>query len=402
MNNRFSISATRLFYCTLTFIACWYFYFASSFKIRPFPQLFWMAMAGLSAIIAFIHKFKFNHIDIAFLGGMAFLLVTSLFSVDTFASMKVVANYIIYYMVARMITKNCDGQMIHSILLFFSIIHLVCLYMQVLIPNVYTDYILPLLPEGIYATITEQMEWNAAYYGFSVQTSMSAMYLSIGAVLSAIKAKNSDGTMRKWGYIALVILFLIATFFTQRRGSSAASLVVLALIYMQMKGNRGSKIVFAIAIVLLIAIVGIQNIPGLSGILNKMTSFMATGSILNGRDVFFKNAVSAIFQKPLFGWGGGQVQAAIGYAWLENAYLSVLVQWGTIGFIVFYAPYLKILKRTTMDLRYKKGSCIEFAFYMQILFLIMSTVENYFGEALNIFIFFVIVLAQDKESVGNK
>lgn len=358
-------------------------------------------MAGLSLLLALVHRTRINKMDVAYLGGMACLIVFSAFSVDSFASMEVVASYIIYYLVARMITKNCEGECIHSIILFFSIVHLTCLYVQVLMPNVYTSYVLPLLPDDIHSIVMDQMRWNAAYYGFSVQTSMSAMYLTIGVVLAAIKAINEKKLTKKIVYIVLVVLFLIATFFTQRRGSSAAALVVLALIYMRMKGNKLSKIFFAIAVAVMVAVIGIQNIPGASGIMNKMTTFIATGSIMNGRDDNFRLAFNAIMQRPLFGWGGGQVEAAMGYAWLENSYLSILVQWGIVGFVIFYYPYLKLMKKILKDIKYDENSIRDFSFYIQILFLIMSMVENYYGEPLNIFIFFTIVLAQNKEKISN-
>lgn len=394
MNYRFHISISKIFYGIVAFLSCWYFYFASSFKLRPYPSLFWIAMAALSILMAFIHRTRLNKIDIAYLLGMIFLIGLSLSSVNPIASIGVLANYIIYYLVARFITKNCDGEKIHSIILFFSIIHLVCLYMQVIFPDLYTRVVLPLLSDSIHTEVIEQMNWNKAYYGFSMQTSMCAMYLSIGAVLSAVRAKNEQKTTKKMFYIILVALFLMGTFFTQRRGSSAAALVIIALIYMRTKGNKISKILFGIAIVVMIAVIGIQNIPGMSGIINKMSKFASSGSLMNGRDDFFGRAVHAIMQKPLFGWGAGQVEAAIGYAWLENSFLSILVQLGVIGFVIFYFPLVKLMKNVIVNERVKTDNIIDFSFYIQILFLIMSFIENYYGEAQHIFIFFVIVLAQ--------
>lgn len=402
MNNRYSISISKIFYSILAFLSCWYFYFASSFKLRPFPSLFWIGMAVLCLFLGIIHKTKISKMDIAYLLGMACLIILSIFSIDSFSSMIFLANYIIYYLVARMTTNNCEGESIHSIILFFSLVHLICLFIQVIMPNLYISYILPLLPDSIHTTIIEQMNWNGVYYGFSVQTSMSAMYLSIGVLISAVRAKNERKSIKKLFYIILVGLFLIATFFTQRRGSSAAVLLIVALIYMRMKGNKLSKILFVIIFIVLLAIIGIQNIPGLSGIMNKMNIFIASGTIMNGRDSNFDLAFNALLQKPLFGWGGGQVETAIGYAWLENSYLSILVQIGFVGFLIFYYPYIKLLKNTIHNLKYEENNILDFSLYIQILFVIMSFVENYYGEPQHIFIFFLIVLAHNKKNLIKK
>jgi O-antigen ligase len=388
-----SISVNKLIYSLLAFLAFWYFYFASTYSLRPVPQLFWVLLAAISICLGCIHRYKITKMDQIFFGVMFALLLFSLFSVNSYESAMEVGYFIIYYIVAKMIITNCEGETIHNIILFFSIVHLICMLIQVFLPSTYTAVLLPLLPGSSRTMITEQMNWNAAYYGFTIQSSMSAMYLSIGAILSAIKLKKADKKIFKVAYLVLIALFLVATFYTQRRGSSAAVLVVLALIYMRTKGNRGSKILLAVSVIALVAIVGIQNIPGLSGIMNKMTTFIATGSFMNGRDTNFSNAISAFLQRPIFGYGGGQIEAAMGYAWLENSFLAVLLQWGFIGFFLFFWPFVKMFKGTIYALKWENSynPYLEFSLYIQILFFIMSFVENYYGAALNCFLLFTVV-----------
>lgn len=387
------LSIKRLIYSVLAFLAFWYFYFASTYSLRPFPQLFWIVMAVISFLLGLLHRYKISRMDICFFLAVFVLFIISLFSIDAFESIETVGYFVIYYIVAKMVVVNCDRDTIHNIVFLFSVVHLVCLFVQVLSPSIYTSVLLPLLPSAYHNTITEQMNWNAAYYGFSIQSSMSAMYLSIGAILSAIKLKNSDLRIKKGFYLGLIALFLIATFYTQRRGSSAAALVVLALIYMRTKGSRGSKILLALSIIALVTVVGVQNIPGLSGVMNKLTTFIATGSFMNGRDSNFARAFTAFLERPILGYGGGQVSAAMGYAWLENSFLAVLLQWGLIGFMFFFYPFIKMYKDTITKMKIEKGRYnpyIEFSFYLQILFFVMSFIEDYYGTALNCFLFFVI------------
>lgn len=404
MSNRRNVSGTRMIYGIFAFVSCWYFYFASTFTLRPFPQLFWMFMAALGVFLGMLHKFKLDRVDVAFFFGMVILVLISGLSVDPMSSIRYVANYVIYYIVARMIAKNCEGEIIHTIILVFSIFHMVCVYIQVLVPSIYTSVLMPLLPASSHAMLTEQMDWNAAYYGFSIQSSMSAMYLSIGAILSALKVRDMKKKLAKICYLILTVLFLMATFYTQRRGSSVVTLVVLMLIYLKAKGSIASKILFGIAVIFLIAVIGIQNIPGVAGVMNKFATFIAAGSLMNGRDSNFTDAIIAIAQRPFYGYGGGQVGTATGYAWLENSYLSILVQWGIIGAIAFFLPYLRLVKKTIFQNKFCKSNNIysSFSSYIQILFFLMSLVENYFGEPLNIFIYFLIVFAGNKYWENNK
>lgn len=404
MSNRRNVSGTRIIYGIFAFISCWYFYFASTIILRPFPQLFWIFMATLSLFLGMLHKFKLDRSDLYFFLGMVILVLFSGVSVNPTGSIQYVANYVIYYMVARMIAKNCEGKIIHTIILTFSVFHMICIYIQVLMPSLYTSLLLPLLPASSHTMLTEQMDWNAAYYGFSIQSSMSAMYLSMGAILSALKVRDSKKKVSRICYLILTILFLVATFYTQRRGSSVVTLVVLMLIYLTAKGSTISKVLFGITVILLVAVIGIQNIPGVAGLMNKFATFIATGSLMNGRDSNFADAIVAIAKRPFFGYGGGQVETATGYAWLENSYLSILVQWGIIGAIAFFLPYWRQVKKTIFQNKSCKLNNIysSFSSYIQILFFLMSLVENYFGEPLNIFIYFLIVFAGNKYWENNK
>ena len=379
----------------LAVISCWYFFFASTYSLRPFQQLFWVLIASLSILIGVLHRYKLDVVDQIFFISMFILFCFSIFSVNILGSMLVVGQYFIYYTVARMITGNCESRTIHNIIFSFAIFHLICLYIQVLAPSVYKLIIMPLLPSSTHTMITQQMEWNKAYYGFAIQSSMSAMYLSIGTILSALRFKDCKNKISKILYLLLTFLFLIAVFFTQRRGSAGACIVILVLIYMTAKGNKLSKVVFGVSVVVMIGIIGISNIPGVSAMLGKVQLSLSNGSFMNGRDSNFLRGFQAIGERPIFGYGGGQVSAATGYAWIENSYISIMIQWGILGAIAFFAPYITMVKNIFMlrvNLR-NETIYMEFSKYMLFLYVVMSFVENYFGDALNVFILYVCVFS---------
>lgn len=62
------------------------------------------------------------------------------------------------------------------------------------------------------------MNWNKYFYGFTIQTSVNAMYLSLGAVLCAVKIDKDNKIKINIILFVLTVLFVIATFFTTRRG----------------------------------------------------------------------------------------------------------------------------------------------------------------------------------------
>lgn len=398
MNRIINHFKKSMLYNIIAFIALWYFYFSSSFTLRPFPQLSWICLAVISVCIAILHNYKLKKIDVYFLVEMIILSLLSVFSTNMFESILIIFNYIIYYLVARMISVNCSSKTIYKIIMFFSIVHLICVYIQILVPEIYVSYILPLLPQRIHNEIIVQMKYNFAYYGFTVQTGMIAMYLSIGAILSMVKMCNSKNKKNKIVFMILMILFLIATFFTVRRGSTVVTIAIIVLIYYKSKGNILSKMFVAISLILLISLVGLHNIPGLSGILNKFDSLVSSGCVMNGRDFLFSDAISTLSVKPLFGYGVGQIETAIGYSWLENSYLLILVECGIIGAIVFFVPYITIFQKTIRRFRNLKIEKMFFIFsvYIQIQYVLMSLIENYLAAPLNVFIFFIIVFVGEQ------
>ena len=79
------------------------------------------------------------------------------------------------------------------------------------------------------------------------------------------------------------MLFLVATFYTQRRGSSLVAIFVISLIYFKSTNNRTGFIIAAVISLVLLSIIGFEKIPGLSGIVNKFSSVKESGSLMNGR-----------------------------------------------------------------------------------------------------------------------
>lgn len=382
----------------VAFAALWYFYFSSSFVLRPYQYVFWIGMAGLSLATWIIANRRVLKVDLWFIGGMVVIWLLSIFGTDMYGSLIVLANYLIYYLVARMIADQNSSRTILNMILAFSLVHMVCIYIQVFATDVYKAVLLPLLPSDTHTEILEQMEYNEAYYGFAVQTGMSAMYLSVGAVLCAVRMTCTEKKATKVLYAVLVALLSVAMFFTVRRGSTVALILILMLMFFLSKGKASVKMAVAVGLVLLVVIAGVERIPGLQGILNKFEVQADKNLLMSGRENTFVRSLSLFLERPFFGFGLGQIDTALGYAWLENSYLVILVECGLLGAMLYFVPYGIMLKNTWTNFwkKYRKNACVAFSFYVQILFVIMSMVENYLAAPATLFLLFTVVFAGNK------
>ena len=381
-----------ILYNAFAFVAFWYFFFSSSVVLRPFPYLVWAVLAGVGLFLAAVKHIKVNLIDVCFVGGILFFCVISLYTKDSAVSIYTVINYLVYYSVARAIGTFCSSKAVIRLILLFCMLHLLFLFLQVLAPEVYFAKLLPLLPEYVHYDIKLQMLYNHSYYGFTLQTSMVAMYLSFGALLSGAMLFDPKHHLTKPVYLCLTGLFVLGILLTVRRGSSVVVLFLLAMMFLSSKEKAGNKLLLALLALAVLAVIGVENIPGFSQILEKFSSLLSDhGSILNGRDITFAKAVDAFLQRPLLGHGIGQVENAIGYAWLENSYLVVLVECGLLGAILYFLPFLLIFKRTLAECRRteKQEAFVRFSLYVQLMYLIMSCIENYMAAPATLFPFFV-------------
>ena len=159
-----------------------------------------------------------------------------------------------------------------------------------------------------------------------------------------------------------------------------------------------------VSLMMFVALVGLENIPGLSSLVTKFEVVLGRGSIMNGREDSFIEAFGVFLEKPMLGHGIGQIDDAFGYAWLENSYILALVEGGIIGAVALFASFLIAIKDTVKAIKSKLNDnfYLLFAVYIQIMFVLMSMVENYFASPLTTFIFYLAFFASQKSlTVGS-
>lgn len=377
----------------VTFIILWHFFFASSFVLRLNPKVFWPIMFLVSILTAIYNKVQISGTELEIISFSFVGLILCFFSADPWTAVINDLYFFIYLCVAAMMARYTSGKTIRKQIMFYCIVHVVCVYLQVLLPTVYKSVVLPLLPSYVHSDILYQMTYNSSYYGFTVQTSITAMYMTFGAIVAAVNAKHEEKKSKKIIDVVFALVFVTGILFVTRRGSFLAILLILAYIYFDTSKSKASRVLLLIVGALLLLYFGIDKIPGMQGMLDKFSRL--SGNMMNGRQNIWKIALNNLWRHPLFGYGVGRANVTGGGGSVDNAYIAVLVERGIIGMIVFFIPYIHTLVQT-YSRRKKCGAAsksLETSFYFQLLFIIMSVMENYYGQALSMFVYFLMVFS---------
>lgn len=386
----------------VTFIILWHFFFASSFVLRLNPKIFWPLAFLVSIVVALYNRVQLEGAELEILSFSFLGLFLCFFSANPWTAVSKDLYFFIYLCVAAMMARYTSGKIIRKQIMFFCIVHLVCIYLQVLLPAVYKSVVLPLLPSYAHSDILYQMTYNSSYYGFTVQTSITAMYMTFGAIVAAVNAKHEEKNRKKIIDVILILLFVTGILFVTRRGSLLAVLLILAYVYFDTSKSKVSRALLLIVGILFLLYFGIDKIPGMQGMLDKFSRL--SGNMMNGRQNIWKIALDNLWNYPLFGYGVGRANVTGGGGSVDNAYIAVLVERGIIGAIVFFAPYILLLIRSYKRKKIETiaSKSVEASFYFQLLFVIMSFMENYYGQALSMFVYYMMVLSEQFDEQRKK
>lgn len=378
----------------VTFIILWHFFFASSFVLRLNPKVFWPLMFFASIVSAVYNKVQISGTELEIVIFSFVGLILCFFSADTWTAVSNDLYFFIYLCVAAMIARYTSGKIIRKQIMFFCVVHLICIYLQVLLPAVYKSVVLPLLPSYVHSDILYQMTYNSSYYGFTVQTSITAMYMTFGVIVAAVNAKYEKKRIKKIIDIVLILLFVTGILFVTRRGSFLAIMLILAYIYFDTSRSKVSRAILLAVVILFLLYFGIDKIPGMQGMLEKFNRL--SGNMMNGRQNIWGIALDNLWHYPLFGYGVGRANVTGGGGSVDNAYIAILVERGIIGTIVFFVPYLHAFIRSYSRRKrwVMESKSVETSFYFQLLFIIMSFMENYYGQALSMFVYYLMIFSE--------
>ena len=221
---------------------------------------------------------------------------------------------------------------------------------------------------------------------------LSALYI-VGVVIGL------DLLYEKKGYLVLniisVVAGLITILMTGSRGGLVSVISIIALIFILSNKKKGIKNIIVSMLIIIVIL----------AVLYTLTSkFVSTASLTRiftiedskigyargtGRMALWKYGFSLFLQKPLMGWGWGGYNT-MGVA-SHNTYLSMLLDTGIIGMILFIVPMVMINIRA-----FKSGKPLV------IMLLLAGLIPSLFIDAINKRFFWngiilALIVLQDRE-----
>ena len=93
----------------LDVIILWYYFFSPSIILRPFVSVIWVVIGICGFFIFQCWHIEFGRYIQMIIGSIAILLITSLFSINSEASLKYTMSLFLYVIIAYVICSNYDN-----------------------------------------------------------------------------------------------------------------------------------------------------------------------------------------------------------------------------------------------------------------------------------------------------
>lgn len=127
-----------------------------------------------------------------------------------------------------------------------------------------------------------------------------------------------------------------------------ASMIFSIFVFMRTKKLKWYWYIISALIVFLVAIV-VLNLPAFETMKERIFMFLNPKSKDKSTDIRFTMFVDGIYmflRRPLFGFGisGFFSSSSFGNCWSHNNFSELLCSYGMIGFILFYIPYILVIK----------------------------------------------------------
>lgn len=303
--------------------------------------------------------------------------------------------------------KKKDESRVIEILYFFAISFSTITIISIVIPPLYTEIILRVLPSNI--------REKALYFyrptvsaGITIQTGLNASFsvIGLGIAFSKFCAK-----MNKQNFF-YIIYFLLAILFTAKRGQFIFSIIVMTVIFFSISKN---KFKCFLGIVFITTVVFVCFFILFPDVINNMSGRVFrddNSDVSSGRILLWLKAVSLFLEKPLLGWGFGYFSHLVilrnTAMNVHNTYLQILCETGIVGFILFIGmlfvniansnKLLKIYLKKNKRIPYE----IIFSMFIQFFFVLFALVENPLNDLYIFSLYFFLVCLVRKRIIDEK
>jgi O-antigen ligase len=352
------------------FLIAWEFFFFDNRVLRILPpQIFWPLVACVTILnVRYISKRLWIYL-IGIIFALSYAFISAISSPDIAGGIEFVAEVFLYFFAGFYVVEIGNIEKFINYLLTISFIHALLLFVQVTLPNVF--YAIQGLTGGsAQVSATRANAVNGIYTGLTGETSTISFYLVIGICVSLYKYSRK----RNAAYLILTAIYFVAILLTNRRGNFLCSIVIIIL-YLILGHEKLSRKVGGILIALIvISIVGIQNIPGLNNMIYKFIILRQRNRVLSGRDEYWRDALLLFNSHKAFGSGLGSFKYFYKMPSAHNSYLQKLGEFGLIGTFIYMLPFISVFIYSiykTISLRHRDRN--DSAFSLSLLFMLLQT-----------------------------
>ena len=381
----------------LDVIILWYYFFSPSIILRPFVSVIWIVIGICGFFIFQCWHVEFGRYIQMIIGSITILLITSLLSINSEASLKYTMSIFLYVIIAYEICSNYDNIIwFLKIAILFTIVHIVITIVHIVRIDVYREVFLPFLPREFHYRILAFAARNA-YTGFTNQTSTNSNFLSLAIGLFVYLVMMQKG-VKKTALVIVVLGLVPLVAMTERRWPTIVVMVLLLFVASRSINSKWIKtmIVLAIAVIVVSGIFSSLNI--FQGVLGKMEAEIKAGDITNGRNEIWRNTWELVKQKPILGYGADTFQVLIPTeANAHNSFIQLILELGIVGSIVFFIPFIFMFMKSRVFVKNTDNICITdneraivfFSIYWQAYSFLDSLFESFFNSELSIFMLLI-------------
>jgi O-antigen ligase len=161
----------------------------------------------------------------------------------------------------------------------------------------------------------------------------------------------------RWACRAYLPLGLVAIGLTGSRGALVASIVALVIVPVSMTQLSPGRMAAGVFLLFASGAAAVTFIPASSWERYGATRAEAAAGVgnLNSRLVVWKMGLRAFSEKPILGYGTSGFNWAV-RSQSHNSYLSVLVEQGIVGFVLyammFITVFIRVMRMPTMERRF--------------------------------------------------
>jgi O-antigen ligase len=176
------------------------------------------------------------------------------------------------------------------------------------------------------------------------------MLLALGLPMAWYLASTGSSGFQRWLNRIYFIIATLGILLTGSRGALITTIVALSVIPLTLSQMRRSVRIAGIVVIILAAVAAVRFVPEESfERLSTTTTEISEGN-LTGRIAIWQSGLRAVPKRPLQGFGPGgwyRVAGRVGVRLRSshNTYLSILVEEGMIGLVLYLLIFVVLLRR---------------------------------------------------------